>query len=60
MISMLVFAVVIGLILYLINTVIPMPDWFRTVINVIACLIVIIWLLQWIGFAGGPQLRLRW
>jgi hypothetical protein len=57
MISLLVSVGVMGLILYLINSVVPMPEWFRTVINVVACLIVIIWLLQWIGFAGGPHLH---
>jgi hypothetical protein len=48
LISLLVAVVVIGLIWYLL-TLLPIPDPFRTIVNVILILIVIIWLL---GFAG--------
>jgi len=43
---------VIGFILYLVNTYIPMPDIFRKVLNVVAVILVIIWLLHALGFWG--------
>lgn len=57
-ISLLIFVVIIGLVLWLFNTQIPVPPWVKTVVNVIAVLIAMIYLLQLAGFSG-PNLRLR-
>jgi len=59
MITILVVLIIVGVILYLVNQVIPMPDWVRIVINVIAALFVILWLLQVVGVDTGIHLRLR-
>lgn len=58
LISFVVFIVIIGLVLWLFNTQIPVPGWVKMVVNVLAVLVVIIWLLQFAGFAG-PSLRWR-
>lgn len=57
LIQLLVFVVIIGLVLYLFNTVIPVPPWVKTVVNVIVCLFVMVWLLQLAGFGGGWHWR---
>lgn len=46
MISLLITLVVVGVILWLINTYIPMPPMFKTVINIIAVVALIIYLLR--------------
>ncbi len=49
--------VIIGVLLYVVNTVIPMVSWVKTVINVIVALAVCLWLLELLGVSGGPLLR---
>lgn len=56
--SLILLVVVLGLVLYLINVVFPLPAWAKTVINVLAATAVIIALLMLVGFAG-PGIRLR-
>lgn len=56
LINLVIMIVLIGLVLYLFNAVIPVPAWVRTVVNVLACLVVIVWLLQLAGFTGGWNL----
>ena len=58
LIGLLVFIVILGLVLWLVNTQLPLPPWLKTVVNVIAVLCVIIWLLGFAGF-GGPNLHFR-
>lgn len=53
MITLLVALVILGLVLYLVNSLIPMPQPVRVVVNVLACLLVIIWLLD-AFHVGGP------
>lgn len=50
---------VLGLILYLFNTQIPVPQWVKVVINVLAVVFVMIYLLQLVGFVGPFPLRLK-
>lgn len=49
MISLIIGLVVIGVVLYLINTILPMDGRIRTLINVIVILAVCIWLLRFAG-----------
>jgi hypothetical protein len=49
LISLLVVLVVLGLVWYLVTTYVPMPAPVKTVITVIAVLILCIWLLQSFG-----------
>jgi hypothetical protein len=51
-VSILVALVVFGVILWLVNTYIPMAAPIKTVINVIAVLILCIWLLSLFGLTG--------
>jgi len=58
MIELLVVLVIIGVILYLVNTVIPMVGWMKTVINAVAVIVVLLWILQGFGLIG-PLPRFR-
>lgn len=57
MIDLLVVLVILGLVLYLVQT-LPIDSRIKTVIVVIATLLIIIWLLRAIGLVDVP-LRLR-
>ncbi len=59
LISLLVLLVIVGAVLYLVNTIVPMPAWLKTVINVIAAVAVFLWVLQAFGLYSGPTLHLR-
>ena len=58
-ISLLITLIIIGVALYLINTLIPMDDKIKTIINVVIVLVILLWLLQ--VFVGGDlgQIRIR-
>lgn len=58
MIEALIVLVVVGLVLYLVTTYIPMPPAFKTVIIAIAILILCVWLLSAFGIVDMPM-RLR-
>ena len=59
-ISLVVFLVVIGVALWLVNTMIPMDQKIKTLLNVVVILAVCLWLLRVFGlFHGGPVLRFR-
>lgn len=49
MISILVFLVIVGVILYVVNTVVPMPGWMKQVINAIAIIFILLYLLDAFG-----------
>jgi len=60
MISVLVTLVVVGVVIWLVQTYIPLPAPIKTVITVLMVLILCIWLLQTFGVIGGhgfPQLK---
>lgn len=48
-IKIIIVLAIIGGLLYVVNRVIPMPAWMRTVINVIVAIVVILWLLNVFG-----------
>lgn len=54
MIHLLLILVLIGVGLYLLNTVVPMDPKIRTIINVVVILAVILWLLEAFGFYDVP------
>lgn len=60
-IGLLVALVIIGLLLWLLNTYVPMAPPIKTIINVVVILIVVLWLLQVFGLltATGPVPRVR-
>ena len=48
-ISLIVMLIIIGVLLYLVNTLIPMDAKIKTIINVVVVIIVLLWLLQVFG-----------
>jgi hypothetical protein len=48
------FLVVIGVALWVINSIIPMPNPIRQVINAVVGLLVLFYCLQFFGLIGGP------
>ena len=50
-ISLLVILIVVGVILYLVNTLIPMDGKIKTILNVVIVVLVVLWLLDlFVGF----------
>ena len=58
LISIVVFLVIIGVCLYLVETYIPLSPPIKVVIRVVIVLVIVLWLLQAFGITG-PSLRLR-
>jgi hypothetical protein len=58
LIGLLIFVIVIGLIFYVLS-VLPLPAPWKTIATVVACVIVLIVLLQMLGVIGGGALILR-
>lgn len=59
MIGLILTLALVGLIVYLIITFIPMPQTFKTVIFVIVAVCVILWLMGVFGIADIPVPHLR-
>ncbi len=60
LISMIIALVVVGVILWLVNTYIPMDPKIKSVLNVVVVIVVAIWLLQSFGILGdlnGVRIR---
>ena len=53
-VSIIVVLVVVGLVLYLINTYIPMAQPIKTVLNVVVVLLTCLWLLNGFGIVKVP------
>ena len=53
LVSIVVVLVVVGLLLWLINTYIPMAGGIKSVLNVVVFIVVAIWLLQGFGLVGN-------
>lgn len=59
-ISLLMVLIVVGVGLYLVNSVIPMDAKIKTILNVVVVLLVVLWLFEAFGlFTGAPHIRLR-
>lgn len=52
MLSLILTIVVVGVILWLINTYVPMQSTVKTILNVVVIIILIVWLLNAFGFMG--------
>jgi len=59
MISLLVTIVIIGFVVWLLTALIPMPEPFPKVIVAVACIVVLLMVLNAFGLWSGPGLRLR-
>jgi len=52
--------VVVGVLLWLLNTYVPMDGKIKSIINVVVVIVVVIWLLQAFGVLGSLQdIRIR-
>lgn len=58
-ISLFLVIVISGVLLWLVNRYIPMEPSFKTVMNVLACIVLVLWVLYEFGLIGGPVVRLR-
>lgn len=59
LVSIVLVLVVIGLLMWLINTYIPMAAGIKSVLNIVVFLVVTIWLLQGFGIIGNiPGVRI--
>ena len=53
LLNILILLVVVGVILWLVNTYIPMDGKIKNILNVVVVIIVVIWLLQVFGILGS-------
>jgi ABC-type siderophore export system fused ATPase/permease subunit len=56
-IQLLVVIVLIGVVLYLVNTYVPMAPPIKTILNIVVILFLCLWLLQVVGLLPGGSLR---
>ena len=59
MIQIMIVLIVVGVCVYLVNAYLPVAPPFKTVINVVAVLFLILWLLSAFGIFSGAVPRLR-
>ncbi|HWQ53537.1 MAG TPA: Thivi_2564 family membrane protein [Bryobacteraceae bacterium] len=60
LITIVLVLVVVGVLLWLINTYVPMASAIKTILNLVVVIAVILWLLQVFGvISGGPRIPLR-
>lgn len=59
MLSLIITLAIVGFVVYLVTTFIPMPPIFKTVIYVIVALVLIVYLMGVLGLADLPVPRVR-
>jgi hypothetical protein len=60
LITVVITLIVVGVILWLINTYVPMDSKIKTILNVVVVIAVILWLLQGFGVIGAlDNVRVR-
>jgi hypothetical protein len=59
LVNIVVILVVVGLVMWLINTYIPMAGAIKSLLNVVVFVVVLIWILQTFGIVGAiPGLKM--
>jgi len=59
LVSIVLMLVVVGLVMWLINTYIPMAAGIKSILNIVVLIVVTIWLLQGFGIIGNiPGIRI--
>ncbi len=53
LISVVIVLVVVGFLLWLINTYVPMASPIKTILNLVVIIVVVVWLLQVFGVISG-------
>lgn len=59
LITLIIVLVIVGVLLYVINTLIPMDARIKMILNIVVALFVLIWLLQALGVLGGLGTDIR-
>jgi hypothetical protein len=59
LVSIVIVLVVVGFLLWLINTYIPMARPFKTILNIVVVVAVIVWLLSTLGIIHMSDLKLE-
>lgn len=60
LIGLVVVLIVVGVLLWLVNTMIPMDDKIKTIINVLVVIVVVLWLLRVFGLLDSMHdIRIR-
>ena len=60
LIGLIITLVVVGVLLWLLNTYVPMDAKIKSIINILVVIVVVIWLLQTLGVLGSLQnIRIR-
>ena len=60
MLEIIIVLIVVGVALWLVNTMIPMDAKIKTILNVVVVIVVCIWLLQVLGLIGAlSSVRVR-
>jgi len=59
LVGILLAIVVVGLILWVVETVVPMPVTIKRVLEAVVVLVLVVWLLQAFGLLSGNLLRVR-
>ncbi len=53
LLSVVITLIVVGLLLWLVNTYIPMADSIKKILNIVVVVVVVLWLLQGFGVLGS-------
>lgn len=53
LINLIVILVVVGVLLWAVNTYIPMDSKIKQILNIVVVIVVVLWLLQVFGILGG-------
>lgn len=53
LIGLLIVLIIVGVVLWLVNSMIPMDGKIKTIINVIVIIVVLLWVLQSFGLIGS-------
>ncbi len=56
LLTVLVVLVIVGVVLWLINSYIPMDGKIKGILNIVVVIFVIIWLLKVVGLLGGVKI----
>lgn len=53
MVSLIIGLLIVGVVLWLVNTYVPLDPKIRTIINVVVGILVVLWVLRAFGLVGG-------
>jgi hypothetical protein len=57
LVNIVVVLIVVGVLLWLVNTYVPMDGKIKQILNIVVVIFVVIWLLQGLGLLGSLRIR---